>query len=51
MTTKPIDRFNGSDQTTENTKPAGGEIRPTNLKPIPERAAPKADDFGGYKRN
>ena len=51
MSTKPTDRFNGSDQKTENTRPAGGEIRPTNLKPVPERPAPKADDFGGFKCN
>ena len=48
--TKPTDRFSET-APIENTKPAGGEAKPTNLKPIPNRPAPKPDDFGGYKRN
>jgi hypothetical protein len=50
MSTSPTDKFSQT-APIENTKPAGGEIRPTNLKPATPRPAPKADDFGGYKHN
>ena len=49
-TSKPTDRFSETVK-IENTKPAGGEQTPTNLKPVPERPAPTADQFGGFKRN
>jgi hypothetical protein len=45
----PSDRFSES-APIANQKPAGGEVKPTNLRPAPERPAPKAEDFGGYKR-
>jgi hypothetical protein len=48
---KTTDRFNDSSQKIENTKPAGREISPSNVKPVPERPAPTADQFGGFKRN
>jgi hypothetical protein len=47
---KPTDRFSQTVK-IENTKPAGGYIPPTNVKPVPERPAPTADQFGGFKRN
>jgi hypothetical protein len=47
---KPSDRFSES-APIANEKPAGGYIPPTNLKPVPERPAPTADQFGGFKRN
>ena len=50
MSTSPTDKFSQT-APIENTKPAGGEIRPTNLRPAPERPAPTADQFGGFKRN
>jgi hypothetical protein len=45
----PTDKFSQS-APIANPQPAGGEVKSTNLKPAPERPAPKPDDFGGYKR-
>jgi hypothetical protein len=50
MSSKPTDKFSQS-APIANSKPAGGYIPPTNLKPVPERPAPTADQFGGFKRN
>jgi hypothetical protein len=47
--TKPPDRSMDS-VPTENKQPHGGEQTPTNLKTVPERSAPTADDFGGFGR-
>jgi hypothetical protein len=50
MSTSPTDKFSQT-APIENTKPAGGEIRPV-LRPVPvERPAPISDQFGGFKRN
>jgi hypothetical protein len=49
MSDKPTDRFSENVK-IENSRPAGGEIHPTNLQPIPPRPTPTPDDFGGYRR-
>jgi hypothetical protein len=45
----PTDKFSQS-APIANPQPAGGEVKPTNPRPAPERPAPTADNFGGYKR-
>jgi hypothetical protein len=47
---KPTDRFNDSNQEIANQRPAGGEVKRTNLQPAMPRPAPTKDDFGGYER-
>ena len=46
----PTDKFSQM-APIENTKPAGGYVPPSNLKPVPPKPAPTAADYGDFKRN
>jgi hypothetical protein len=45
----PTDKFSQS-APIANGKPAGGEAKPTNVRPAPARPVPTKDDFNGYER-
>jgi hypothetical protein len=47
--TKPSDRTTTA-VPTANSRPAGGEQRPSNVIRAPEKPAPTSADFGGFGR-